>query len=133
MALAEERPCEAVDLTLLVLDERPEWIPEHRVGALTYSATCALACARSRAGEAQAGEESRLRFLALEFMTRELDAWQAQASASPENEGFIQAAYRTYLNDDAFLPVRDAALDLLPAEEHIEWQAFWERIRAGVR
>jgi serine/threonine-protein kinase len=101
-----------------------------------YNAACAAALAGCGQGKDAAGldakERARLRLWALDWLKRELQAWQRALEQAPDQAGPAAGKQlQHWLQDPDFSGLRDAqALARLPVAERQKWQQLWADIAA---
>jgi serine/threonine protein kinase/Flp pilus assembly protein TadD len=102
-----------------------------------YNAACAAAKAAAGQGAHAAmlddSERSRLRRLALGWLTADLAAW-AKIAAEPNARPAVLATLQHWQEDPDFAGVRgDAALVKLAAAERADWQKLWADVAARLK
>jgi tetratricopeptide (TPR) repeat protein len=101
-----------------------------------YNAACAAALAGCGQGKDAAGldekDRARLRLWSLDWLKRELQAWERALEQAPDKAGPAAGKQlQHWLHDADFSGVRGAeALARLPAAERQKWQQLWADVAA---
>jgi hypothetical protein len=95
-----------------------------------YNAACAAAlagCGQGKDADAlDEKERGRLRRQALDWLQRDLRAWQRLQEKQPDKAGpAVGQTLRHWLEDPDFNGVRGAGLARLPETERRDWQQLW--------
>jgi tetratricopeptide (TPR) repeat protein/tRNA A-37 threonylcarbamoyl transferase component Bud32 len=100
-----------------------------------YNAACAAVLAAAGQGQdatdLDAGERSRLRRLALDWLRADLALWSKQGSGPAPQKTAMQQALGNWQKDANLAGLRDAAaLEKLPQAERGEWEKLWSEVEA---